>query len=48
VSKIGIEKAQHTLIMVLIGEHKPLKHKELGLEKKNYDTWLDVTNVFEI
>jgi hypothetical protein len=48
VSKIGIEKAQHTLIMVLFGEHKPLKHKELGLEEKYYHTRPDVTNVFEI
>ena len=45
---MGIEKAQHTLIIVLFGEHKPLNHKELGLEEKYYHTRTDVTNIFEI
>ena len=47
-SKIGIEKAQLNLIMVFPTQDKPLKHKELGLEKKCYHTRPDVTNVFEI
>jgi len=48
VSKIGIEKAQLSLIMVSPPQDKPLKHKELGLEEKYYHTRPDVTNVFEI
>jgi hypothetical protein len=48
VFKIGIEKAQLKLIIVLFSRHNPFKHKELGLAKTYYDTRPDVINVLEI
>jgi hypothetical protein len=48
VSKIDIEIAQLTPIMVVTTNHNQLRGKELGYGSSSYHTWADVANVFEI
>ena len=45
-SKIKIEKAQLTPIMVVTGNHNLLIGKELGYGSSSYHTWANVANVF--